>query len=121
MEVGPAKWKSFLGLCSSASLIYAGVSMYNGNEKFYEKVLMPATRLIDPESAHRLAIVTAKYGLATDKAENSELLRTSLCGLDFSNPLGMAAGFDKNAEAVAGLHKMGFGFVEIGKEKNCFQ
>jgi len=39
---------------------------------------------------------------------------TSLWGMNFSNPVGMAAGFDKQAEAMQGLHRTGFGFVEIG-------
>ncbi|KAF7990468.1 hypothetical protein HCN44_000273 [Aphidius gifuensis] len=50
----------------------------------------------------------------TQKTTDSMTLNTNIFGLKFNNPLGMAAGFDKQAEAVDGLSKMGFGFVEIG-------
>lgn len=42
------------------------------------------------------------------------LQKTELWGLNFPNPIGIAAGFDKNGEAMQGLHRTGFGFVEIG-------
>lgn len=49
-----------------------------------------------------------------DHSTDSELLKVSVFGHEFSNPLGMAAGFDKNADAMEGVLDMGFGFVEIG-------
>lgn len=70
---------------------------------------------MDPETAHGATISALKLGLAPqqDQPDGPEL-RTSLCGLDLANPVGMAAGFDKNAEVAAPLAKMGFGMVEIG-------
>lgn len=47
-------------------------------------------------------------------SSNSRFQKLSLLGLDLKNPIGLAAGFDKNAEAVAGLDEMGFGFIEVG-------
>ncbi|XP_014235921.1 dihydroorotate dehydrogenase (quinone), mitochondrial [Trichogramma pretiosum] len=109
------KIKSLLGVTGSATALFVGISLYQGNEKFYDQFAMPFMRLVDPEIAHRLAINTAKFGLSpTQNNADPPILRTSLWGLNFNNPLGMAAGFDKHAEAVEGLHKMGFGFVEIG-------
>lgn len=74
-----------------------------------------ALRLIDAEDAHRVAVRGLAAGLGprvrNDRFAN---LRTTLCGLDLPNPLGIAAGFDKNAEAFAPLLKAGFGFVEAG-------
>ncbi|XP_015109004.1 dihydroorotate dehydrogenase (quinone), mitochondrial isoform X2 [Diachasma alloeum] len=76
---------------------------------------MPLVRLVDPEVAHNLAVTAAKYGLTpSQKNPDPAALKTSLWGLNFNNPVGMAAGFDKQGEAVQGLTKMGFGFVEIG-------
>ncbi|XP_058797415.1 dihydroorotate dehydrogenase (quinone), mitochondrial [Phymastichus coffea] len=109
------KIKSLLGVTTGATIIFSGISLYQGNEKYYKEIFMPLVRLIDPETAHRAAIITAKLGLIpTQKHADPHILHSSLWGLHFQNPLGMAAGFDKHAEAIEGLHKMGFGFVEIG-------
>ncbi len=72
-------------------------------------------RLIDPESAHKAALVALRLGLGPRaRADRWPRLRTSLAGLDLSNPIGMAAGFDKNCQAAEGLLRAGFGFVECG-------
>ena len=72
-------------------------------------------RTLDPERAHRLAIAGLKTGLAGYRASDRyPSLRTSVLGLDFPNPIGLAAGFDKNAEVTAPMLRLGFGFVEIG-------
>jgi dihydroorotate dehydrogenase len=70
---------------------------------------------MDPETAHGATITALKLGLAPEqeRADGPEL-RTTLCGLDLKNPVGMAAGFDKNAEVPRPLALMGFGMVEIG-------
>lgn len=72
-------------------------------------------RVADPEQAHRLAIRALRAGLvpAPRRVEDSRL-RVSALGLEFPNPIGMAAGFDKDAEAADPLLRMGFGFVEVG-------
>jgi dihydroorotate dehydrogenase len=71
--------------------------------------------LLPPEAAHRLAIWGLGRGLVRRRpADAWPSLATTLCGLDLPNPLGLAAGFDKNAQALPGLAGMGFGFVEIG-------
>jgi dihydroorotate dehydrogenase len=70
---------------------------------------------MDPEIAHGTTINALRLGLAPeqDRPDPPEL-RTSLCGLELSNPVGMAAGFDKNAEVPKPLARMGFGMVEVG-------
>jgi dihydroorotate dehydrogenase len=70
---------------------------------------------MDPETAHGATIAALRLGLAPEQtyADGTEL-RTTLCGLDLSNPIGMAAGFDKNAEVARPLARMGFGLVEVG-------
>lgn len=73
-----------------------------------------ALRRLDPEQAHRLAIQALKLGLALPAAPDDPILATRLAGLDLPNPIGLAAGLDKNAEALAGLSRLGFGFVECG-------
>jgi dihydroorotate dehydrogenase len=70
---------------------------------------------MDPETAHGATIAALRLGLAPEQSQpDGPELRTRLCGLDLSNPVGMAAGFDKNAEVPRPLALMGFGMVEIG-------
>ncbi|GLC39005.1 Dihydroorotate dehydrogenase (fumarate) [Pleodorina starrii] len=75
----------------------------------------PLLRMLDPELSHIIGVQAAARGLLPrDTRPDPPSLHTKVFGLSFSNPLGLAAGFDKNAEAVAGLMGLGFGFVEVG-------
>src|SRR5690606_28911763 len=69
---------------------------------------------LSPEAAHRAAIAALKSGAMPAARPGPPGLRQHLLGLDFPNPIGMAAGFDKNAEVADRLFGLGFGFVEIG-------
>jgi dihydroorotate dehydrogenase len=72
---------------------------------------------LDPETAHTLAIKSLKFNFVPNLFEdgkNHSLLKTKLFNKDIKNPIGMAAGFDKNAEVYNQLFKLGFGFVEVG-------
>ena len=72
---------------------------------------------IDPETAHTLAIKSLKFNFAPnifDETKNDPMFQTTLFGKKLENPIGMAAGFDKNAEVYNPLIKLGFGFVEVG-------
>lgn len=80
-----------------------------------ERIALRAARALDPETAHGLALGALRLGLGPRcGAVTSPRLAVSLAGLDLPNPLGLAAGFDKNAVAVAPLLRAGFGFVEVG-------
>jgi dihydroorotate dehydrogenase len=69
---------------------------------------------IDPETAHRLTLFAlAHLSLLETQADDTQLTVNAF-GLDFSNPVGLAAGFDKNAEAAGTFAPIGFGFAEIG-------
>lgn len=78
-------------------------------------LVRPLLFQIEAETAHELTIKFLKYGLGP-KINNDygTLLYTKICGLNFSNPVGLAAGFDKNAEVVGPALNFGFGFVELG-------
>ena len=82
------------------------------------KIFSPAIFALDPEKAHQLAISFLKYfpNLATifSSREDFSNLQQNIFGLNFSSPIGMAAGFDKNAEIIKALQQFGFGFVEAG-------
>jgi dihydroorotate dehydrogenase len=71
--------------------------------------------MFDPETAHGMSIAALKSGLVpVCRAKDDPRLRQTVAGLDFANPLGMAAGYDKNAEVPDALLRLGFGFTEIG-------
>ncbi len=75
---------------------------------------LPLLRWLDPEDAHRLAIRGLQFMPLPAPKPDSPSLAVRAFGLNFPNPIGMAAGFDKSAEAPDALLRLGFGFVEIG-------
>lgn len=78
-------------------------------------IVLPLIRWLEPERAHRLTVRALSMGLGpVQRAADDPVLATRVFGLDFPNPMGLAAGFDKNAVAWAAALRMGFGFVEIG-------
>lgn len=80
-----------------------------------EKIGLKALQNLDPETAHGLAIKALQLGLAPKiTPPTSPRLRTRIGPLELPNPVGLAAGFDKNAQALSGLLNSGFGFIEVG-------
>ncbi len=78
-------------------------------------LLGPLLRALPPETAHRLTVAGLAAGLGgSARASDSPILAQRLWGLDFPNPIGIAAGFDKDARASDALLRLGFGFVEVG-------
>ena len=70
---------------------------------------------LDPELAHNLAIKALKYNyIPNNKIPANSLIETEIFGKKISNPIGLAAGFDKDAEVYNSFYKLGFGFVEVG-------
>jgi dihydroorotate dehydrogenase len=77
--------------------------------------LMPALRRLDPETAHNLSLKALSLGLVgSDASPDDPILAVRAFGRGLRNPIGLAAGFDKNAVAVDALGRLGFGFVEAG-------
>jgi dihydroorotate dehydrogenase len=80
-----------------------------------ERAGLAALRLLDPETAHGLALLALRAGFGPHGGPpTSPRLATTLAGLALPNPVGLAAGFDKNAIALGALSRCAFGFVEIG-------
>ncbi len=75
-----------------------------------------ALGLLDPESAHELTVQLMALGFGPRRRSGNAAaaLRVRIAGIDFPNPLGLAAGFDKNAECYGAMLALGFGFVEVG-------
>jgi dihydroorotate dehydrogenase len=75
----------------------------------------PLLRLLPPEAAHRASVLALRAGLVPGPAEpDPPSLGVALWGWQFPNPIGLAAGFDKNAEVPDAMLRFGFGFVETG-------
>jgi dihydroorotate dehydrogenase len=80
-------------------------------------IIKPFLFNLDPETAHDLAIKSLKFNPLPNKlfeVKDEQMLKIELFGKTFPNPIGLAAGFDKSAEAFNSLLKLGFGFVEVG-------
>jgi dihydroorotate dehydrogenase len=83
--------------------------------KLIERLGLAAIHKFDPETSHGLSIAALKSGLAPLSGQvTTPRLATTIAGLDLPNPIGLAAGYDKNAEVIAPLTKAGFGFIEVG-------
>ena len=80
----------------------------------FDHLARPLLRKLDPETAHGLALNALKRAPLPRPAADDEKLRVEAFGLTFPNPVGLAAGFDKHAEVVDPLFRLGFGFVEVG-------
>lgn len=80
----------------------------------YEKFIRPLAFKFEPEWIHERVMGLLKAGLVPSLRFRDSRLEQTLFGVHFANPLGLAAGFDKNAVAVNHWHKLGFGFVEVG-------
>ena len=80
-------------------------------------ILRPFLFNLDPETAHDLAIKTLKFNYLPSKifeVKDEHMLNIKVLGINFPNPIGLAAGFDKSAEVYNSLLKFGFGFIEVG-------
>ena len=81
----------------------------------YERIIKQALFKLDAEKAHVLAITCLKANLVPPaNVVNESFLTSVIWGQKFDNPIGLAAGFDKNATAIGNLSKLGFGFIEVG-------
>lgn len=80
----------------------------------YTKLIRPLLFRLDPETAHNMALWAISRGLVKGRVLNDPRLKVSACGLEFPNPLGLAAGVDKNGIALNHWAGMGFGSAEIG-------
>ncbi|XP_034179213.2 dihydroorotate dehydrogenase 2 [Osmia lignaria lignaria] len=110
-----AKLKSLVQVAAAATVLYGGYNIYRGDERFYNKYIIPVAQLLNPELAHNITVKILKWGLLPgQKTKDPSSLAINVWGLGFKHPIGMAAGFDKQGEAVENLDKIGFSFVEIG-------
>ncbi|ETN78829.1 dihydroorotate oxidase, partial [Necator americanus] len=111
--------KSTIIIVSGGVLGYGALEVLWGSETFYRKAVMPVIhKYVDGETAHNLAIKAASWGLlprfGPNRKEYPEL-ECEFLGKHLSNPIGLAAGFDKNGEAIRPLaEQSGFGLIEVG-------
>lgn len=110
------KLKSLAILSTSGFIAFNGICIYKGNDSYYREIFMPLMhQLVQAETAHSLTLKVAKLGfLPKANSDDTSFLNTTVCGMTFSSPIGLAGGFDKDAEVVHELLDIGFGFVEVG-------
>ncbi|XP_076142914.1 dihydroorotate dehydrogenase (quinone), mitochondrial isoform X1 [Alosa pseudoharengus] len=108
--------KEAAGIIGAGSFLFASYLTAVGDERFYANSLMPLLqKVVSAETAHVLAVRILSWGLVPlNRYQDPASLEVNVMGQRFRNPVGMAAGFDKHGEAVDGLYKLGFGFVEVG-------
>jgi dihydroorotate dehydrogenase len=80
----------------------------------FDRLSRPLLRALDPEDAHTLAVKALRYMPSARAPADGDELAVRAFGLKFPNPVGLAAGFDKNAQVPDALLRLGFGFVEVG-------
>ncbi|GAC1339748.1 MAG: quinone-dependent dihydroorotate dehydrogenase [Beijerinckiaceae bacterium] len=78
------------------------------------RLSLPLLHVLDPESAHDIALTALRFAILPKPRPDDLRLSVQAFGLDFANPIGLAAGFDKNGVAPDNLLALGFGFVEVG-------
>ncbi|KAJ2844295.1 dihydroorotate dehydrogenase [Coemansia brasiliensis] len=101
------------GMAAGFGLGYVYIT--DASAGIHKYLATPLLHLLDPEDAHNLSILLLKHGISpADRSPDSDLLSIQLWGKQLSNPIGLAAGFDKNGEAIDSLFGLGFGAVEIG-------
>ncbi|XP_020813099.1 dihydroorotate dehydrogenase (quinone), mitochondrial [Drosophila serrata] len=112
------KFSRLRSLCivtAGATAVVAGLTAYKNRDQMFRTFVMPVVRLLPAETSHHLAVLACKYRLCPVSQYQDDInLHTPFFGRLLSNPIGIAAGFDKNAEAVSGLRDLGFGFIEVG-------
>jgi dihydroorotate dehydrogenase len=95
-----------------------GTSIYavtDSQSPLYSHIVMPLMHTLDPETSHKVSIYLASHSLSPwSRLKDDDRMKVTLWGKELSNPVGLAAGYDKNAEAVDALFGFGFGLVEIG-------
>ena len=81
----------------------------------FKRIIRPALFSLEAEKSHNLVIRLLKSNLVPAvKAIDDPILSSVVFGRQFQNPIGLAAGFDKNAAAISNLYRLGFGFIEVG-------
>jgi dihydroorotate dehydrogenase len=87
---------------------------FSGVIALLERLARPILHRFDPEEAHRIALRALQWAPLPPARPDDSRLQVRAFGLNFPNPVGLAAGFDKNAEVPDALLRLGFGFVEVG-------
>jgi dihydroorotate dehydrogenase len=111
---------TLLGAVLGAAAALSVTSEYSRSTRVYwaaSDAVNAAIRRLDPETSHGLALLALRARMnpvSAPSARTSARLRTRVWDLDFDNPVGMAAGFDKQARAFESVLDLGFGFVEVG-------
>ncbi|XP_003742907.1 dihydroorotate dehydrogenase (quinone), mitochondrial [Galendromus occidentalis] len=114
-DMAAQKLKSLGLIALGGAGAFSAFSFFKGDQRFFDEYLMRGVHLaLNPENAHRAGVLLAKYRVLPNRNTEYSELKTEIFGKKFRNCVGLAAGFDKDGEAVQGLFDWGFGFVEVG-------
>lgn len=104
------------GTLTLGGIVFGAYYYLDSRSSIHAYILMPLMHTFtDPETSHNMAIKAMSWGLSPrDQKDDDQALGFTLWGKYFSNPIGLAAGLDKQAEAIDGLFDLGFSYVEIG-------
>ncbi|TFK29743.1 dihydroorotate dehydrogenase [Coprinopsis marcescibilis] len=113
--LAPLRTALYAGVFAVSAGLFS-IYYFDSRSAIHRYVLTPVLRkAFDAETSHKLAVKVLKYGLSPkDRGVDDPVLRGEIWGEEVSNPVGVAAGFDKDGEAVDGLFDLGFSWVEIG-------
>ncbi|CAK1585373.1 unnamed protein product [Parnassius mnemosyne] len=109
------KIKSLCYLTLGGTLSYQLIYYNKDFSGYYNNVLQPLSQRLNPELAHKIGVSAIKYSLFPSECyDDPHVLKTKFLTYELSNPIGIAAGFDKHGDAILGLRNLGFSVVEIG-------
>ncbi|VVC94074.1 unnamed protein product [Leptidea sinapis] len=109
------KIKSLCLLTLGGTVAYQFIYYKKDFPGYYENILQPLSQHVNPEWAHKLGVTALKYGIFPPESfKDPSVLKTKFLNNELSNPIGIAAGFDKHGDAISGLRRIGFSIVEIG-------
>ncbi|PVU95825.1 hypothetical protein BB559_002588 [Furculomyces boomerangus] len=114
-SIGTRVSNTAFGLVGIALAGFFGFYVTDSRSNIHEYITVPLMQQLDAEKAHYLSIKALSYGLGpVDRKQDNECLKTEIWGMKLSNPIGLAAGYDKNGEVADKLLDLGFGAVEVG-------
>jgi dihydroorotate dehydrogenase len=102
----------FTTVIAGSALVY--YQLKDSRSYFYNLTMPIIHTLMSPEESHKLAISMIKYGLAPSNVSEFPVLKTKIWDFVLDNPIGLAAGFDKDAQVIDGALDFGFGIIEVG-------
>jgi len=109
------KVRDLVRIGTGGGLVFCAIGLNQNDPVLHKYITIPIMHRLDPETSHRLSIWALKHKLIAKPTRTVDpILHNTVMGLPLCSPIGLAAGYDKDGEAVPGLYRLGFGAVEVG-------